>query len=53
MTAHFRDLEMVGARLEELPRFREGQAVLSLVAVVLGVVPLEVHGESVRHWRSK
>jgi hypothetical protein len=37
------NLEIVDTRLEEPPDLREGQTVLSLVAEVLGRIPLELH----------
>jgi hypothetical protein len=38
------DLEVIDPGLEEPPRLREGQTVLSLVAAVLRGVPLELDG---------
>ena len=38
------DLEIVGTRLEESLSLRERQTVVLLVAEVLRIVPLEVHG---------
>lgn len=38
-----KDLQILSTRFEELPRLRERQAVLLLVAEILLVVPLGIH----------
>lgn len=48
-----KDLEDFDVVLEELRGFLERDAVLELVGLVLGLIPFELHRESVSQWRTK
>lgn len=50
LVKHLKDFDLVGKELRSL---LEGDAMLELVGLIFGFIPLELHFGSVRQWRSK